>query len=732
MSPDAPGDTVWVTRWLEKLATPSPPTLDEFCTGVPEADRARVRDACAAAATALEMLAPLAGGAASDLTGRRLGEFELLDVLGRGGMGVVYRARQPSLDRTVAIKVVTTGALDSTRRLERFRTEALATARVDDPRIVKVFAVGESEGVRYIAMELVDGHSLYEDFARRRGESDDGPPTLPLPGEAGSMRRIAAFFADLAEALHAAHTVGVLHRDVQPKNILIDRCGRPRVIDFGLARLLDQPSLTRSGEAAGTPFYMSPEQVRALRNEIDHRTDIYSLGAVLYEALTQVRPFEGDTSQQVMQRILRDEPMRAERRNPAVSRALGTVCGRALEKRREHRFADAGEFAAELRRVAAGESIHSIAPGPARRAARHLARRPLRWLLPVVAVLAATVAVWLTRPGAPTAVLAVTRPGHAGAEVLLQQIEPIEWRPGPAERLGTAPLEMRIPLGFYRLWLRNGDAFAELPVTATDADARIEVGAATLRTAADARTGMVEVPAGASRFGNESQGFPGRVLHVVDLAGYLIDEAEVSNAEFRAYVLATGAAPPSVWPESWETTWDPAWDDLPVPGVTQAQAQAYASWAGKRLPTEQEWERAAAGSDGGELPWRSDYDRDDVLARAVVARSPRSPAAPWQPRWESYLRGVAPVRSHPEARSALGMYHTLGNLTEWTETHMTTPGSVAPRVERTMFCMRGAAFDDDSDLVLTLRRVMYGPGFTNLEYLGFRCAKSLAPPAVAQ
>ena len=163
---------------------------------------------------------------------------------------------QPSLQRWVAVKVLDAGGSTSPQRIERFRTEALATARIDDPRIVKVHAVGEAHDVFYLAMELVDGQSLHAylaDPAQRTNHT-----ALPPPTSAANCRQIAALFAEIAAALDVAHGQGVLHRDIQPKNILIDRQSRPRLIDFGLARIVDQPGLTRTGEVIGTPCYMSP------------------------------------------------------------------------------------------------------------------------------------------------------------------------------------------------------------------------------------------------------------------------------------------------------------------------------------------------------------------------------------------------------------------------------------------------------------------------------------------
>ena len=312
-----------------------------------------------------------------------LGDFRLEREIGRGGMGVVHEAVQISLGRRVALKVLP--PLQSTTALARFVAEAELAGRLDHPGIVRVVARGDADGVHWLAMELVEGSSFERLLEQVRmvgldhltGDGLKGVlvavlgPACAVDPSCGWISLVVALTAQVADALHHGHGAGVVHRDVKPGNILIRRSGEAVLTDFGLARDLTTPSLTRTGAAVGTPFYMSPEQVNGDRALVDHRADVFSLGATLYEALTLLRPFCGDSSAAVMQRILTRDPPEPDRVNPRVARDLAAIVMRALEKEPGRRYESAAAFAADLR------AYQQSRPIAARRSTA--LQRGLRW-----------------------------------------------------------------------------------------------------------------------------------------------------------------------------------------------------------------------------------------------------------------------------------------------------------------------------------------------------------------
>ncbi|MGK0153996.1 MAG: serine/threonine protein kinase, partial [Neolewinella sp.] len=238
--------------------------------------------------------------------GRAFGEFLILEELGRGGMGVVYLAKQKSLDRRVALKVMASGLTLSKRHVERFRREAMATAQLRHRAIVSVHSLIEVDGSFALAMDFVAGRNLADmlddlRLANREGEGV-AVGTLGLATEKGYVAECAMLVAEVASALAVAHQNQVVHRDLKPRNLMIDDRRQVRLLDFGLAKSLDatRESLSMSGEITGTAHYMSPEQTLAKRVEVDHRADIWSLGVILYEILTLTRPFDGTNLQQIV------------------------------------------------------------------------------------------------------------------------------------------------------------------------------------------------------------------------------------------------------------------------------------------------------------------------------------------------------------------------------------------------------------------------------------------------
>ena len=282
-------------------------------------------------------------------------------VLGRGGIGIVYRARHVRLGRHVALKMLLAGEFASRDQLDRFRREAEVVAGLRHPGIVQVFDVGDHEGRPWFTMELIEGGSLAQDL--------DGKPQ---PG-----RRAAGVVASLAQAMQAAHDRGVVHRDIKPANVLLDAGGVARLSDFGLARRLEGGSkLTLAGSPMGTPSYMAPEQALGKEDLIGPATDVYALGALLYEMLTGRPPFQGETAAETERQVVTQEPVRPSRLNSKVPRDLETICLKCLSKDPARRYASAADLAEDLRRYEHGEAIRARPASAAEHVLHWVRRKP--------------------------------------------------------------------------------------------------------------------------------------------------------------------------------------------------------------------------------------------------------------------------------------------------------------------------------------------------------------------
>ena len=322
----------------------------------------------------------------------QIGHYELLEQIGRGGMGVVFRARDPRLQRLVALKLILAGRLASDHEVKRFRTEAEAAAQLEHPHIVPIYEVGESMGRHFFVMKFMEGGSL--------GEKLSGPQSPAFRESTAAARLVAR----IARAVHHAHQRGILHRDLKPANILLDAGGEPGISDFGLAKRFTESEAgpqdsdhTLSGAILGSPSYMSPEQADGRSHEVTTAADIYSLGAILYHLLTGRPPFEGGTALEIIRKVLDEDPVRPRkverngttRHAPAVDGDLETICLKCLAKEPTRRYASAAALAEDLERWERGEPILARPVGAIERLWKWARRRPAGAALVIGTVVAA-------------------------------------------------------------------------------------------------------------------------------------------------------------------------------------------------------------------------------------------------------------------------------------------------------------------------------------------------------
>jgi serine/threonine protein kinase/Tfp pilus assembly protein PilF len=308
------------------------------------------------------------------------GDYELLEQIGRGGQGVVFRARQKSLNRTVALKVISLGQWASKTHLKRFRLEAEAAARLEHPGIVPIHEVGERDGQCYFSMKFIEG-----------GQLDEVTKREPM-----SIRHAAELIANVARTVHYAHENGILHRDIKPGNILLDQKGEPHLTDFGLARLVESEStVTRTMEVLGTPSYMAPEQAVGNNAAISSVTDVYGLGAVLYQLLTGQPPFAGGTTYETIKLLLDTEPRPPRLLNPKVDRDLSTICLKCLEKDPKRRYPSAVALAEDLECWLKHEPIQARRSGIFSRGKKWVRRNPTSALLAASLIVLAAATGWI-------------------------------------------------------------------------------------------------------------------------------------------------------------------------------------------------------------------------------------------------------------------------------------------------------------------------------------------------
>jgi len=676
-------------------------------------------------------VAPGVSGASGAVSPSRIDDFEIVRELGRGGMGVVYLARDRELGRLAAVKVLAPHLIDSEQAKERLRSEARAIAKLSHPGIVPIYRAGVAEGRHYIAMEYVPGQTLNERLRAGGGaaaDSDTSTPTGELPAvlrDPDAVREAARIVAEVADALDHAHRHEVFHRDIKPSNVIVDSNGRPHLTDFGIAKFEGSLALTTTGDMAGTLPYMSPEQTEENRR-VDGRSDLFSLGVVLYELLSLRRPFDGPSQPKLIEAIQRHEPPELRKANRLVPPDLSTICHKALEKRPQNRYQSAAHMAADLRAFLAGDPILARPPSAVRRVRRWVRRHPSGLAAAVVVG-----SISLAAIGVVSAVLVgrwrlCTVEVVGGAEGMTVQLRPVDENSslGEAIELGATPTSAQVPAGIYRMVMNHRGGVrvdSTVPLVRPGEHRRIELPSSA-PPAPEPDEDMVFIAGGECQVGHserENDPGPQRTRRVV-LDPFFIDRREVSVGDYRRYLEATGEPMPTAWTMM---NADQLRDEWPVAGVTWEEAERYARWVGKRLPTAEEWECAMRAPDGRLVPW-GDAEVDYPHASLEDVRAPKQSALA---DISIYAKLAQPVDSRPDLATELGILHASSNVAEYTATFQRQLGWVL---------IKGASWLDDP-MQTHLGKVTYRPFETVGDRerivpawamnVGFRCARS-APP----
>ena len=629
----------------------------------------------------------------SDLIGQQVGRYQVLELLGEGGMATVYKAHDPRLERDVAIKVIRRDAFppeDLDMLLKRFEREAKALGKLSHPNIVGVIDYGEHEGSPYLVMVYVGGGTLKDRL---------GYPLPPM-----KWRDAVRMLLPIARALEYVHERGIINRDVKPSNILMTEDGQPLLSDFGLAKLFEKDkestSITGTGMGIGTPDYMAPEQ---WTGEPTAQSDLYSLGVVLYEMVTGHRPYTADTPAGILLKQATESLPLPKTYIPDLPQNVESVLLKALAKDPADRYPDVRTFAQELDNLLAGRAVDATNTRP-EILRDHMTGRAHKAELPTA------LPVGSAKKGFPTlwvalAVLALIV--VAGGTFFASGGFGLLAAPSPTS---TATLAATLP--------PTGTA---VPFTETPAPtlAPTETLVPTITPLPDEirdvkNVPMRFIPGGEFAMGSDTGEADSRPASQVSVAPFYIDKFEVTNEMYDACVFARECRRPQQAGSATRTSYygSPVFANYPVIYVDWKMAKTYCEWRGARLPTEAEWEFAARGADGRSYPWGEKVDCSFANAAGCVG-------------------DTTPVDQYANGQSPFGVYGMAGNVWEWTSSlfkfypydaadgreDLTTPGQRMAR-GGSWHTFGGNGGNVRTDIRLKLDPAYYGA------YVGFRCALS--------
>jgi serine/threonine-protein kinase len=649
-----------------------------------------------------------------------LGPYEILGEIGRGGMAIVYKALDPRLGRPVALKVLMPQLTTDPAFVERFQREAKMAGRLQHPNIVTIYDVGEIRGTYYIAMQFLDGQTLQQIIAN---------------GVALPLDETKAIVAQVADALDYAHSQGVVHRDIKPTNIMVGRDGRVTLTDFGIARAAEDSRLTGTGQMIGTPHYMAPEQVQV--GAADRRTDVYALGIVLFEMLTGRVPFQATTPLAVLHKQAYEPPPSPRSFNPALPVSVEGVLQVALAKDPQQRFRSAGQM---VRALEGGESFVPLPPdepptvvGPVPAPVWRRERKGL--LLALFAVGAVAIVLFIVvlataggpggetplPPASTTRVASVTRSSATPSSTEVPVVPPTN-TPAPVPPTNTSTSVLPTDTPVRPTWTPTSPPDVEpmsqdpVPMVSVPAGCFLQ-GSTSSQIEAAAQLCLASESApnpktycARSSFEDEAP------QHQVCLEEFRIDQFEVTNARYQACVRAGMCSPPQQTSSNRRDFYygNDAFADYPVVYVTWYNARDYCSWAGKRLPTEAEWEKAARGESGAEWPW------GHAFARGMCNTRPAGSAV--------NSSDTVVVGGFDACASPYGAMDMVGNVWEWVDDwyardyysrqvrdNPTGPATTGKKV------FRGSSWNSNVGGARAASRAGTDPGGAYFD-IGFRCA----------